>query len=194
MGEAAIKAAKAAKYYSAGTIEFLLDKDGEHFYFMEMNTRIQVEHPVTEMVTGVDLIKEMIMVAAGEKLTMTQNDVKHSGCAIECRINAEDPDNHFIPCPGTVNELHFPGGNGIRVDSALFHGYKIPSCYDSMVAKIIVHGHDRKEAIEKMRRALGEVVIDGIKTNLDLQYEIINSNEFAKGNALEINRRLDDRG
>ena len=194
MGEAAIKAAKAAKYYSAGTIEFLLDKDGEHFYFMEMNTRIQVEHPVTEMVTGVDLIKEMIMVAAGEKLTMTQNDVKHSGCAIECRINAEDPDNHFIPCPGTVNELHFPGGNGIRVDSALFHGYKIPSCYDSMVAKIIVHGHDRKEAIEKMRSALGEVVIDGIKTNLDLQYEIINSNEFAKGNALEINRRLDDRG
>ena len=125
MGEAAIKAAKAAKYYSAGTIEFLLDKDGEHFYFMEMNTRIQVEHPVTEMVTGIDLIKEMIMVAAGEKLTMTQNDVKHSGCAIECRINAEDPDNHFIPCPGTVNELHFPGGNGIRVDSALFQGYKI---------------------------------------------------------------------
>ena len=194
MGEAAIKAAKAAKYYSAGTIEFLLDKDGEHFYFMEMNTRIQVEHPVTEMVTGVDLIKEMIMVAAGEKLTMTQNDVKHSGCAIECRINAEDPDNHFIPCPGTVNELHFPGGNGIRVDSALFQGYKIPSCYDSMVAKIIVHGHDRKEAIEKMRSALGEVVIDGIKTNLDMQYEIINSNEFAKGNALEINRRLEDRG
>lgn len=104
---------------------------------------------------------------------------------IECRINAEDPDNHFIPCPGTVNELHFPGGNGIRVDSALFHGYKIPSCYDSMVAKIIVHGHDRKEAIEKMRSALGEVVIDGIKTNLDLQYEFINSNEFAKGNALK---------
>ena len=193
MGKAAVTAARVSGYENAGTIEFLLEPDGK-FYFMEMNTRIQVEHPVTEMVTGVDLIKEMIMVAAGEKLTMTQNDVKHSGCAIECPINAEDPDNHFIPCPGTVNELHFPGGNGIRVDSALFHGYKIPSCYDSMVAKIIVHGHDRKEAIEKMRSALGEVVIDGIKTNLDLQYEIINSNEFAKGNALEINRRLDDRG
>lgn len=190
MGKAAVKAAKAAKYFSAGTIEFLLDRDGK-FYFMEMNTRIQVEHPVTEMVTGVDLIKEMISVADGNKLSFSQEDIKLDGCAIECRINAEDPDNQFRPCPGTVKELHFPGGNGIRIDSALFSGYKIPSCYDSMVAKVIVRGKDRREAIKKMRSALGEVVIDGVKTNLDMQYEIINSEEFENGNALEINKHLE---
>lgn len=191
MGKAAVKAAKAAKYFSAGTIEFLLDRDGQHFYFMEMNTRIQVEHPVTEMVTGVDLIKEMISIADGKKLSFSQKDVVLNGCAIECRINAEDPENKFIPCPGTIKELHFPGGNGVRIDSALFSGYKIPSCYDSMVAKVIVHGKDREEAIKKMRSALGEVVIDGVKTNLDMQYEIINSEEFESGNALEINKHLE---
>lgn len=190
MGKAAVKAAKAANYYSAGTIEFLLSPTNE-FYFMEMNTRIQVEHPVTEMVTGVDLIKEMISVAAGNELSVTQEDVTFNGCAIECRINAEDPENGFMPSPGTVKELHFPGGNGIRIDSALFSGYKIPACYDSMIAKIIVHGKNRTEAIEKMRSALGEVVIEGVKTNLDLQYEIINSLEFEQGNALAINEQLE---
>lgn len=181
MGEAAVKAAKATGYYSAGTIEFLLDQNNE-FYFMEMNTRIQVEHPVTEMITGVDLIKEQIKIAAGETLALRQEDVKISGHAIECRINAEDPDKNFMPCPGTVNYIHFPGGKGIRVDSALYAGCTIPPYYDSMVAKLIVHDETRELAIKKMRSALGELIVQGVKTNLDYQYEIFNDEEYVKGN------------
>ena len=181
MGEAAVKAAKATGYYSAGTIEFLLDQNNE-FYFMEMNTRIQVEHPVTEMITGVDLIKEQIKIAAGEMLALRQEDVKISGHAIECRINAEDPDKNFMPCPGTVNYIHFPGGKGIRVDSALYAGCTIPPYYDSMVAKLIVHDETRELAIKKMRSALGELIVQGVKTNLDYQYEIFNDEEYVKGN------------
>lgn len=181
MGEAAVKAAKATGYYSAGTIEFLLDQNNE-FYFMEMNTRIQVEHPVTEMITGVDLIKEQIKITAGETLALRQEDVKISGHAIECRINAEDPDKNFMPCPGTVNYIHFPGGKGIRVDSALYAGCTIPPYYDSMVAKLIVHDETRELAIKKMRSALGELIVQGVKTNLDYQYEIFNDEEYVKGN------------
>lgn len=180
MGEAAVKAAKAAGYYSAGTIEFLLDKDN-HFYFMEMNTRIQVEHPVTEMVTGVDLIKEQIKIAAGESLSLKQEDVMIHGHAIECRINAEDPNKNFMPCPGTVNYIHFPGGKGIRVDSALYAGCEIPPYYDSMVAKLIVHDETRELAIQKMRSALGELIVQGVNTNLDYQYEILNDEEYVSG-------------
>lgn len=181
MGETAIRAAKAVGYENAGTIEFLLDKD-KNFYFMEMNTRIQVEHPVTEMVTGVDLVKEQIRIAAGEKLKLRQEDITLRGHAIECRINAENPERNFMPCPGTVKDLHFPGGNGVRIESALYNGYTIPSYYDSMVAKVIVHGEDRADAIRKMRSALGEVVVDGITTNLDFQYDILNHPVFQSGN------------
>lgn len=180
MGESAIHAAKAANYVNAGTIEFLLDKD-DRFYFMEMNTRIQVEHPVTEMVTGIDLVKEQIRIAAGEPLRVKQEDITLKGHAIECRLNAENPEKNFMPCPGTVTELHFPGGNGVRIESALYSGYTIPSCYDSMVAKVIVHGEDRKDAIAKMQSALGEVVIDGVTTNLDFQYEILSHPVFQSG-------------
>lgn len=181
MGAVAVKAAKAAGYESAGTIEFLLAKD-KKFYFMEMNTRIQVEHPVTEMVTGLDLIKEQIMIAAGEKLTIRQKDIYINGHAIECRINAENPEKNFMPCPGKIEYLHLPGGNGIRVDSAIYSGYTIPPYYDSMIAKIIVHAKDRPSAIAKMRSALGEINIDGVTTNLDYQYEIINHSVFQSGN------------
>ena len=180
MGEVAVKAAKAANYESVGTIEFLLDKD-KNFYFMEMNTRIQVEHPVTEMVTGLDLIKEQITIAAGEPLRFKQKDIKISGHAIECRLNAEDPSRNFMPCPGKIEYLHLPGGNGIRIDSAIFSGYVIPPYYDSMIAKIIVFAKDRASAIAKMRSALGEVNVDGIVTNLDYQYEIINHPVFQSG-------------
>lgn len=180
MGAVAVKAAKAAGYESAGTIEFLLDKS-KKFYFMEMNTRIQVEHPVTEMVTGLDLIKEQIHIAQGEKLAFKQKDIVLKGHAIECRINAEDPDRNFMPNPGKIDYLHFPGGNGIRVDSAIFSGYTIPPYYDSMIAKIIVYAKDRKSAIDKMRSALGELNIDGVVTNLDYQYEIINHSVFQSG-------------
>ncbi len=148
---------------------------------MEMNTRIQVEHPVTEMVTGVDLVKEQIRIAAGEKLKLRQEDIMLRGHAIECRINAENPEKNFMPCPGTVKDLHFPGGNGVRIESALYNGYTIPSFYDSMVAKVIVHGEDREDAIRKMRSALGEVVVDGITTNLDFQYDILNHPAFLSG-------------
>lgn len=181
MGQTAVKAAKAAHYENAGTIEFLLDKH-KNFYFMEMNTRIQVEHPVTEMVTGIDLVKEQIRIAAGEPLHMEQEDIVLKGHAIECRINAEDPERNFMPCPGTVKDLHFPGGNGVRIESALYNGYTIPPFYDSMVAKVIVHGEDRMDAIRKMRSALGEVVVDGITTNLDFQYDILNHPVFLSGN------------
>ncbi len=180
MGQTAVKAAKAVKYENAGTIEFLLDAD-KNFYFMEMNTRIQVEHPVTEMVTGIDLVKEQIRIAAGERLKINQEDIQLKGHAIECRINAENPEKNFMPCPGTIEELHFPGGNGVRIESALYNGYTIPACYDSMVAKVIVHGEDREDAIRKMRSALGEVVIDGITTNLDFQYEILSHPVFLSG-------------
>ncbi|BCN28724.1 acetyl-CoA carboxylase biotin carboxylase subunit [Anaeromicropila herbilytica] len=180
MGSMAVKVAKAIGYSSAGTVEFLLDKSGE-FYFMEMNTRIQVEHPVTEMVTGIDLIKEMIKIASGEKLDINQEDIKLSGHAIECRINAEDPKNNFRPSPGKIQNLHIPGGNGIRVDTAMYLGYVIPPYYDSMVAKLIVKGNNREEAIQKMRSALGEFVVEGITTNIDFQYEIINNSNFIKG-------------
>ncbi len=181
MGETAVKAAKAAGYYNAGTIEFLLDKDNQ-FYFIEMNTRIQVEHPVTEMITGVDLIKEQIKIAYGEKLSFTQEDIKIQGHAIECRINAEDPEKNFMPCPGTVTNVHFPGGKGIRIDSALFNGYRIPPTYDSMIVKLIVHDKNREEAIKKMRSALGELIIQGVKTNLDYQFDIINNQDYIEGN------------
>lgn len=180
MGETAVLAAKAVNYENAGTIEFLLDKD-KNFYFMEMNTRIQVEHPVTEMVTGIDLVKEQIRIAAGEKLKIRQEEIKLKGHAIECRINAENPEKNFMPCPGTIEELHFPGGNGVRIESALYNGYTIPAYYDSMVAKVIVHGENRQDAIRKMRSALGEVVVEGIITNLDFQYEILNHPAFLSG-------------
>lgn len=180
MGEEAIRAAKAVNYVNAGTIEFLLDKNNQ-YYFMEMNTRIQVEHPITEMVTGIDLIKEQIRVAAGLKLSMTQEDIKLSGHAIECRINAENPKKGFRPCPGTIEGLNLPGGPGIRIDSAMYQGYTIPSMYDSMVAKLIAYGKDRKEAISKMKRALEEFIVEGIDTNIDLQYDIMKNEKYVNG-------------
>ena len=169
MGQAAVKAARSVHYENAGTIEFLLDKNKE-FYFMEMNTRIQVEHPVTEAVTDLDLIKEQIRIAAGEPLSVTQEDIQITGHAIECRINAENPDKHFMPCPGTITDIHLPGGRGVRVDTAVYNNYTIPPNYDSMILKLIVHDKDRPSAIAKMRSALGELVIEGITTNVDFQY------------------------
>ena len=180
MGETAVRAAKAVGYENAGTIEFLLDKD-KNFYFMEMNTRIQVEHPVTEMVTGLDLIIEQIRIAAGEPLSVTQDQVKIQGHAIECRINAENPAKHFMPCPGLITNVHTPGGNGVRVDSHIYSDYRVPPNYDSMLLKLIVRGKDRKSAIAKMRSALGELVIEGIDTNLDFQYEILSHEAFLNG-------------
>lgn len=180
MGDTAVLAAKTVNYENAGTIEFLLDKH-KNFYFMEMNTRIQVEHPVTEMVTGIDLVKEQIRIAAGEKLRIRQEDVVLRGHAIECRINAENPAKNFMPCPGTIEELHFPGGNGVRIESALYNGYTIPAYYDSMVAKVIVHGENRQDAIRKMQSALGEVVVEGIVTNLDFEYDILSHPVFVSG-------------
>lgn len=180
MGDTAIRAAKAVHYESAGTIEFLLDNNGS-FYFMEMNTRIQVEHPVTEMVTGIDLIKAQIEIAEGEKLSFTQEDITITGHSIECRINAEDPSNNFMPCPGTIESLHIPGGKGVRIDTAVYQDYKIPPFYDSMMLKVIVHDKDRTSAIQKMVSVLGEVIIGGVKTNLDFQYEILNHEKFKEG-------------
>ncbi|MCM1043926.1 MAG: acetyl-CoA carboxylase biotin carboxylase subunit [Candidatus Gastranaerophilales bacterium] len=181
MGEAAVRAARAAKYENAGTIEFLLEPDG-NFYFMEMNTRIQVEHPVTEWVTGIDLIKEQIRIAGGSELSYRQEDVKVVGHAIECRINAENPAKHFMPSPGTITDMYLPGGKGVRVDSAIYSGYTVPPYYDSMLAKLIVHAKSRKEAIRKMRSALGEVIIEGIDTNVDYLYGIINHPDYIDGN------------
>ena len=181
MGEAAVKAAKAAGYVNAGTIEFLLENN-DAFYFMEMNTRIQVEHPVTEWVTGIDLIKEQIRIADGKRLSIAQKDVTISGHAIECRINAENPDRNFAPCPGTIEYLLLPaGGLGLRVDTAVYEGYEIPPYYDSMIAKVIVHGRDRKEAIAKMKRALYEFIIKGIDTNIAFQEKILNHEEYIAG-------------
>ena len=180
MGQTAVMAAKAVNYENAGTIEFLLDKD-KNFYFMEMNTRIQVEHPVTEMVTGLDLIKEQIRVAAGEPLSVKQEDITISGHALECRINAENPSRNFMPCPGKITNIHLPGGNGVRLDTHIYSDYIVPPNYDSMLLKLIVHGKDRQEAIAKMRSALGELIIEGIETNVDFQYEIINHPAFQSG-------------
>lgn len=173
MGKAAIKAAKAAGYENAGTIEFLLEEN-EEFYFMEMNTRIQVEHPVTEWVTGMDLIKEQIKIADGKKLTVNQSDIQLSGHAIECRINAKTP--------GKIRDMYLPGGAGVRVDSAIYNGYTVTPYYDSMLAKLIVHAENREEAIRKMRSALGEAIIEGIETNIDYQYAILNDKDYQSGN------------
>ena len=181
MGLAAIKAAKAAGYTSCGTVEFLVDKD-KNFYFMEMNTRIQVEHPITEMRTGIDIVKSQIRIAAGEELKLKQKDVKFEGHSIECRINAENPMKNFMPSPGTITGVNLPGGNGIRIDTSIYNGYKIPPYYDSMIAKIIVHGNNRNEAISKMKRSLEELVIDGIETNRDFLYEIVKNINFIRGN------------
>lgn len=181
MGDAAVRAAKAAGYVNAGTIEFLLEKDGK-FYFMEMNTRIQVEHPVTEWVTGVDLVKEQIRIASGQPLSYRQEDIHLTGHAIECRINAENPSKGFRPSPGTITDMYFPGGKGIRIDSAVYSGYTVQPYYDSMIAKLIVWAKNRNEAIRKMQSALGEVIIEGIDTNVDYQYEILNHPDFLSGN------------
>ncbi len=182
MGEAAVKGAKAVGYYSAGTIEFLLDKDGK-FYFMEMNTRIQVEHPVTEMTTGIDLVKEQILIAMGEKLDFKQGDVRWEGHSIECRINAEDPARKFAPCPGTVTQLILPGGPGVRVDTHIYPGYTIPPTYDSLIGKLIVKGRDRREAIFRMERALGEFVIEGIKTTIPFHQRVMHNETYQRGEA-----------
>lgn len=180
MGKTAVKAAKAVGYENAGTIEFLLD-GGKKFYFMEMNTRIQVEHPVTELVTGIDMIKEQIRIAAGEKLRFAQKDIVIKGHAIECRINAENPEKNFMPSPGRITNIHLPGGNGVRVDTHIYTDYKVPPNYDSMLLKLIVCGNDRNEAIQKMRSALGELVIEGIDTNIDFEYDIVNNKAFETG-------------
>lgn len=181
MGKAAVAAARECGYYNAGTIEFLVDENRD-FYFMEMNTRIQVEHPITEEVTGFDLVKAQIEVAADMPLNITQDDVKLTGHAIECRINAENPDLNFRPSPGTINALYVPGGPGIRIDGAVYQGYTITPYYDSMISKLIVHGSDRDEAIRKMRWALSEFIVDGVDTNIDFQLEIIKRPEFISGN------------
>ena len=180
MGDTAVKAAKAIGYRNAGTVEFLLD-DQDNFYFMEMNTRIQVEHPITEMVTGVDLIKKQIEIASGKELGLTQKDVVLKGHAIECRINAENPDKGFRPSPGTITHLHTPGGKGIRIDSAIYNGYSVPPLYDSMLAKLIVYGDTREEAIMKMHSALGEFLVEGIDTNIDFHLHLLARDEFVNG-------------
>ena len=181
MGETAVKAVKEIGYSNAGTIEFLVDKNKD-FYFMEMNTRVQVEHPVTEMVTGIDIIKEQIKIASGEKLEYDQKDVKIDGHSLEVRVNAENPSKNFMPCPGTITGLHLPGGNGVRVDTAIYAGYTVPQNYDSMLAKIIVHGKNRDESIAKMKSAIAELVIEGIDTNRDFLYQILENKNFNTNN------------
>ncbi|OGW81309.1 MAG: acetyl-CoA carboxylase biotin carboxylase subunit [Omnitrophica bacterium RIFCSPLOWO2_12_FULL_44_17] len=180
MGEVAIRVARAIQYENVGTVEFLLDATGR-FYFMEMNTRLQVEHPVTEMITGIDMVKEQIRIAAGGKLELTQDQVEFKGAAIECRINAEDPDRNFLPCPGKIESVHFPGGRNLRVDSHIYAGYVIPPYYDSMIAKVIAHGKDRNEAIQIMLRALRELTISPIKTTVSLHEKVLNSPRFRQG-------------
>jgi acetyl-CoA carboxylase, biotin carboxylase subunit len=181
MGAVAVAGALRAGYYNAGTIEFLFDAKDSSFYFMEMNTRIQVEHPVTEFVTGIDLVRAQIKVAAGEKLEYTQEDIEFKGHSIECRINAEDPFHDFKPSPGTITEFHLPGGMGVRVDTHCYSGYLVPPHYDSMIAKLIVHAPTRKDAIARMLRALDEFVIEGIKTTIPLHKKILRHHLFAKG-------------
>jgi acetyl-CoA carboxylase biotin carboxylase subunit len=181
LGEWAIRAAKSVKYENAGTVEFLMDANS-NLFFIEMNTRIQVEHPVTEMVTGIDIVKEQIRIAAGEPLSVSQDEVRFEGAAIECRINAEDPDNNFMPSPGKVELVIFPGGPNVRVDSHIYPGYVIPSSYDSMIAKIIVKGKDRADAIRIMNRALRETTVSPVKTTIPLQLKLINDPNFVNGN------------
>ena len=180
MGDMAVKAAKAVGYTNAGTVEFLLDKNN-NFYFIEINTRIQVEHGVTELVTGIDLIKEQLRIASGNRLEYSQKDIQLRGHAIEVRINAENPDRNFAPCPGNIDVLHIPGGNGVRIDTAVYTGYRIPPFYDSMILKVMAYDKDRKSAINKLRSVLGEIIIEGVTTNLDFQYDILNNNNFIEG-------------
>ena len=181
MGKITVNALKEIGYSNVGTIEYLLDKNKD-FYFMEMNTRVQVEHPITEAITGVDIIKEQLRIASCEKLQYKQDDIKFTGHSLEARINAENPYKNFMPCPGEIKELHIPGGNGVRIDTAIYPGYKIPPTYDSMIAKVIVHGKDRNESIAKMKSALGEFVIDGISTNIDFLYKILEDEDFISNN------------
>ena len=181
MGEAAVKAAKAVNYSSAGTIEFLLGPNDE-FYFMEMNTRVQVEHTISEMISGVDIIKEQIRVAAGERLSLTQKQVRLEGHAIECRINAEDPYRNFSPCPGQITFYAPPGGFGVRVDSHVYSGYRIPPHYDSMIGKLIVHAPTRQEALARCRRALDEYLIEGVQTTIPFEQFILDTKDFREGN------------
>ena len=204
MGQAAVRAARAVGYENAGTVEFLLDADGEHFYFMEMNTRIQVEHGVTELITGVDLVRQQLRIASGLSLDMAQADVRLEGHALECRINAEDPAKNFQPCPGQVSFLHFPGGAGVRVDSFLYNGCTLSPYYDSMAAKLLVHAPTRLEAIRKMRRCLEEFALEGFPTNAELSYQILYHPTFVRGGCttafldenlprlLDFNRRLSE--
>ena len=204
MGQAAVRAARAVGYENAGTVEFLLDADGEHFYFMEMNTRIQVEHGVTELITGVDLVRQQLRIASGLSLDMAQADVRLEGHALECRINAEDPAKNFQPCPGQVSFLHFPGGAGVRVDSCLYNGCTLSPYYDSMAAKLLVHAPTRLEAIRKMRRCLEEFALEGFPTNAELSYQILYHPTFVRGGCttafldenlprlLDFNRRLSE--
>ena len=180
MGDVAVRGARAANYTNAGTIEFLLDKNNE-FYFMEMNTRIQVEHPVTEMVTDIDLIKAQIRITAGEKLDLKQDDVEFNGSSIECRIYAEDPDNDFMPSPGRIQKLNLPGGRGIRIDTHVYQGYEVSPFYDSMIAKLISHAPTRKEAISIMQRSLDEVIIEPIKTTVSFHKRVLNDPSFLRG-------------
>ncbi|NNU91765.1 acetyl-CoA carboxylase biotin carboxylase subunit [Geobacillus sp. NFOSA3] len=181
MGQAAVQAARAVNYTGAGTVEFIYDHNEKKFYFMEMNTRIQVEHPITELITGVDLIKEQIRIASGEKLSLTQDEVTFNGWAIECRINAENPEKNFMPSPGKINMYLPPGGLGVRVDSAAYPGYTIPPYYDSMIAKLIVHAPTREEAIARMKRALSEFIIDGIHTTIPFHIKLFEHEKFVKG-------------
>lgn len=181
MFDVTVKAVKEIGYSSAGTIEYLVDKNLD-FYFMEMNTRVQVEHPITEAVSGVDIVKEQLRIAAGETLSISQKDIHFTGHSMECRINAEDPEKNFMPCPGLITGLLIPGGNGIRVDTAVYAGYKVPQTYDSMIGKLIVHGKDRAEAISKMKSALGEFIVEGINTNTDFLYKILDNENFKTNN------------
>lgn len=181
MGEVAVKAVKEIGYSNAGTIEFLVDKNKD-FYFMEMNTRVQVEHPITEEVTGIDIIKEQLKIASNEQLEYKQKDITFSRHSMEARINSEDPNKNFMPCPGTITDLHLPGGNGVRVDTAVYTGYKIPPTYDSMIAKIIVHGKNRNESIEKLKSCLSELVIEGVTTNKEFILKILNNKDFVNNN------------
>ena len=181
MFDVTVKAIKEIGYSSAGTIEYLVDKNLD-FYFMEMNTRVQVEHPITEAVSGVDIVKEQLRIAAGETLSISQKDIHFTGHSMECRINAEDPEKNFMPCPGLITGLLIPGGNGIRVDTAVYAGYRVPQTYDSMIGKLIVHGKDRAEAISKMKSALGEFIVEGINTNTDFLYKILDNENFKTNN------------
>lgn len=181
MFDVTVKAVKEIGYSSAGTIEYLVDKNLD-FYFMEMNTRVQVEHPITEAVSGVDIVKEQLRIAAGETLSISQKDIHFTGHSMECRINAEDPEKNFMPCPGLITGLLIPGGNGIRVDTAVYAGYRVPQTYDSMIGKLVVHGKDRAEAISKMKSALGEFIVEGINTNTDFLYKILDNENFKTNN------------